>query len=54
MPECQKAREGEFRKNVNLKVKLTNETVIINLVKLDEYSDVVDSFIKDVKLILGS
>jgi len=53
VPDCQKSREGEFRKNVNLKVKLPNDTIIINLQKLDEYSLVVDNFIKEIKKILG-
>ena len=52
VPDCQKSREGEFRKNVNLKVKLPNEIVNINLIKLDEYSSLVDDFVKDIKSIL--
>ena len=53
VPDCPKSREGEFRKNVNLKVKLQNETVNVNLQKLDEYSLMIDDFIKDIKEILG-
>ena len=54
VPDCQKSREGEFRKNVNLKVKLPNEIISINLLQLDEYSSMVDDFMKDVKVILGT
>jgi hypothetical protein len=52
VPDCQKSREGEFRKNVNLKVKLPNDVISINLLKLDEYSGIVDDFMKDIKSIL--
>ncbi len=54
VPDCQKSREGEFRKNVNLKVKLPNDVISINLLKLDEYSTQVDEFMKDIKIILAS
>jgi len=53
-PDCSKSREGEFRKNVNLKVKLPNDVVNVNLLKLDEYSSFVDNFMKDIKKILTS
>jgi hypothetical protein len=53
IPECQKTREGEFRKNVNLKVKIAENTTIINLIKLDEYSEIIDKFLKDIKEILS-
>ena len=52
VPDLQKSREGEFRKNVNLKVKTPKETVCINLEKLTEYSAQVDFFIQEVKKIL--
>jgi len=54
VPDSPKSREGEFRKNVNLKVKLPNEVININLLKLDEYSSLVDDFVKDIKVILGT
>lgn len=54
VPDCSKSREGEFRKNVNLKVKLPNDVVNINLIKLDEYSLLVDNFMKDIKEILAT
>ena len=54
IPDCSKSREGEFRKNVNLKVKLPNDVVNINLIKLDEYSLLVDNFMKDIKEILAT
>ena len=53
VPDLEKSREGEFRKNVNLKVKLPNDIVHINLLKLDEYSEKVDNFIKEIKEILN-
>ena len=53
VPDLQKSREGEFRKNVNLKVTMPNNDIVnINLVKLDEYSAQVDNFIKEVKKLL--
>ena len=54
VPDLQKSREGEFRKNVNLKVKMPNGDVVnINLLKLDEYSQKMDEFIKEIKEILN-
>jgi hypothetical protein len=52
VPDLRKSREGEFRKNVNLKVKTPKETVCINLEKLAEYSAQIDLFIQEVKKIL--
>ena len=52
VPDLPKSREGEFRKNVNLKVKQPRETVCINLEKLSEYSEQIESFIQEVKKIL--
>lgn len=52
VPDSKKSREGEFRKNVNLKIMLSNEIININLEKLEEYGFLIDSFIKDIKEIL--
>lgn len=53
VPNLDKRREGEFRKNVNLKVIEPNRTTEINLDKLDEYSEVLERFISEVKQILS-
>ena len=52
IPELNKKRESEFRKNVCLKVKLPNEEVSINMEKLTEYSSIIDLFVDEVKKIL--
>jgi hypothetical protein len=52
VPELSKSREGEFRKNICLKIKLPNKEVHINMEKLDEYSVVVENFMNEVKKIL--
>jgi len=52
IPDLPKTREGEFRKNVNLKVKLPNDVISINLLKLDEYSTQMDEFMVEIKKIL--
>ncbi|NPE26924.1 hypothetical protein HNV12_02890 [Methanococcoides sp. SA1] len=52
VPDLQKTRIGEFRKNVNLKVRVTPTRVIdINMEKLAEYYDTVEKFIEEVKKI---
>lgn len=53
IPDLEKKREGEFRKNVNLKIVESTKITEINLEKLKEYSDVVESFISEVKHILS-
>lgn len=54
VPDLNKTREGEFRKNVNLKIIEPARTTDINMVKLEEYAEVVDNFISLVKkIILG-
>jgi hypothetical protein len=45
-------REGEFRKDVRLKVNDRGEEVIINLDKLKEYSAILEKFISYVKQFL--
>lgn len=52
VPDLDKSREGEFRKNVNLKIKETNRVTEINMEKLGEYSEIVDGFITTVRKIL--
>jgi len=53
VPELSKKREGEFRKNVNLKVTdVGNKIVDINLDKLKGYSEILERFISEVKYIL--
>jgi hypothetical protein len=53
VPKLTKTREGEFRKNVNLKVEDSNGKIIdINLEKLKEYSLMMDKFVEETKTIL--
>tara|TARA_Y100000310_G_scaffold194332_1_gene194308 strand:+ start:204 stop:647 length:444 start_codon:yes stop_codon:yes gene_type:complete len=52
LPELDKTRSGEFRKNVNLKIIGPTKTTDINMEKLGEYSDRVDNFISCIKKIL--
>ena len=54
MPDLNKTREGEFRKNVNLKVIEATKTTEINIEKLSEYAEIVEKFISEVKKILAS
>jgi hypothetical protein len=49
VPGLNKTREGEFRKNVNVKIIEPRRTTIINLEKLSEYAEVIDTFISSVK-----
>ena len=52
VPDLSKTRSGEFRKNVNLKVKMGPTRVVdINMEKLGEYYDIVEKFIEEVKKI---
>ncbi len=53
VPDLKKTREGEFRKNVNLKIIEATKTTEINMEKLGEYSDIVEKFIAEVKQILA-
>ena len=54
VPDLNKTREGEFRKNVNLKVIESTKTTEINMEKLGEYAEIVEKFISEVKKILAS
>jgi len=53
IPDLQKTREGEFRKNVNLKIIEPGKITEINLEKLKEYSEILERFISDVKHFLS-
>jgi len=53
VPDAKKTREGEFRKNVNLKVIEQNAITDINLEKLKEYSGILERFISETKQILS-
>ncbi len=52
VPELEKTREGEFRKNVALKVLYRGEWIDVNLDKLKEYNDTLERFISYIKQIL--
>ena len=52
VPELEKLKENEFRKNVTLKVQSKGEWVDINMDKLKEYSVVMETFIKKIRTIL--
>jgi len=54
IPDLNKIRSGEFRKNVNLKVVEPTRTTDINMEKLGEYYDIVEKFISEVKKNLGN
>jgi len=53
IPDLEKTREGEFRKNVNLKIFEVNKITEINMNKLGEYYDVIEKFIDEVRNILS-
>lgn len=53
VPDLDKQRGGEFRKNVNLKIIESNKITEINMEKLWEYSQVLERFISEVKQILS-
>ncbi|MDO8517179.1 MAG: hypothetical protein Q7S33_03575 [Nanoarchaeota archaeon] len=52
IPELNKTREGEFRKNVNLKIIEPGKLTEINMEKLKEYTAILEKFISRVKQIL--
>ncbi len=52
IPNLDKTKSGEFRKNVNLKITMPNKSVDINMIKLGEYYEVVEKFISQVNKIL--
>jgi len=53
IPDLEKRREGEFRKNLNLKVIDKNKITEINLETLKEYSEKLEKFISGVKHFLS-
>ena len=53
IPELNKTREGEFRKNVNLKIIEPGKTTEINIDKLKEYSELLERFISEIKHFLS-
>jgi hypothetical protein len=52
VPDLKKIRSGEFRKNVNLKIVEPLRTTEINMEKLGQYYQIVETFINEVKRIL--
>lgn len=52
IPELNKTREGEFRKNVNLKIIEPGKITEINMDKLKEYAEILERFISEVKQLL--
>jgi hypothetical protein len=53
IPDLTKTREGEFRKNVNLKIIEPTKTTVINMEKLGEYAKTVENFMEELKKILA-
>ncbi len=53
VPGLDKQREGEFRKNVNLKIIEPRKITEINMEKLGEYYEILERFISEVKQILS-
>jgi hypothetical protein len=49
IPLLQKSREGEFRKNVNLKITEEKKVTDINMDKLKEYYQLLEKFISAIK-----
>lgn len=52
IPELNKTREGEFRKNVTLKILDNGNSTDINMDLLTEYSKKVDEFMVEIKKLL--
>jgi hypothetical protein len=53
VPEMDKTREGEFRKNVCLKAIGPTKTTEINMEKLGEYAEIVEKFNAEIKKIIA-
>jgi len=53
IPDLNKTREGEFRKNVNLKIIEPTKTTVINMEQLGEYAQVIEEFNEETKKILS-
>ena len=54
IPDLNKTRSGEFRKNVNLKITELKKVTDINMEKLGEYYEIIEKFSSEVKKILGN
>ena len=54
IPDLNKTRRGEFRKNVALKVTEATRVTEIDMEKLGEYAEIVERFISTVKKILSN
>ena len=50
IPDLNKTRNGEFRKNVNLRIIEPTKITEINMEKLGEYYEIVEKFINEVKI----
>ena len=53
-PNLDNVKSGEFRKNVNLKLKEVGRETNIDMEKLKEYSSILERFISEVKHLLSS
>jgi len=52
IPELNKTRQGEFRKNVSLRIIEPGKITEINMEKLKEYAEILEKFISKVKRLL--
>ncbi len=48
-----KTREGEFRKNVALRVEYKGKEIVINMDQLKEYSQLMDKFVEEVRQVIS-
>ena len=53
IPELNKTREGEFRKNVALRIIEPGKLTVIDMEKLKEYSELLERFISEIKFLLA-
>ncbi|MCR4323933.1 MAG: hypothetical protein NUV37_03130 [Nanoarchaeota archaeon] len=53
IPDLNKTRSGEFRKNVNLKIIEPNKTTDINMELLTGYSQKIEKFVTEIKKIIS-
>ena len=53
VPDLNKTRRGEFRKNVSLKIIEPTKTTEIDMEKLGEYAEIVERFISKVRKVLS-
>ncbi|MEM3405408.1 MAG: hypothetical protein QW117_00310 [Candidatus Pacearchaeota archaeon] len=52
IPVIEKIRENEFRKNVAVKILHKGEWITIDIEKLEEYNEIIERFIREVKQFL--